>query len=164
MFVTADQLVCHAIGDYILQSDWMASQKTKRSVAALAHVGTYTLPFLALTTSWKALLFIAGTHFIIDRWRLARYVCWAKNWLSPRWIVPTGGPGDPIRLKFPKGQDPSDPLKGGVVVPLRNLPWRDCSVTGYPNTTPMWLSLWLMIVCDNTMHVLCNALALRYVT
>ncbi len=164
MFVTSDQLVAHAIGDYILQSDWMASEKTKKTAAALAHVLTYSLPFLFLTTSWKALLFIAGTHFIIDRWRLARYVCWVKNWLAPAWIVPTGGPGDPVTLKFPNGQDPTDPLKGGVLVALRNKPWKDCVATGYPPEKPVWLTVWLMIITDNTMHILCNALALRYLT
>jgi hypothetical protein len=77
--ITADQLLCHAIGDYVLQSDWMASEKTKRSVAALAHVLTYALPFLWLRPSLPALAVIVGTHFVIDRWRLARYVVWAKN-------------------------------------------------------------------------------------
>ncbi len=81
--ITADQLVLHAVGDYILQSDWMATEKTKKNVAALAHVVTYALPFLLLTTSPAAIAFIAGTHFIIDRWRLARFVCWAKNWPWP---------------------------------------------------------------------------------
>lgn len=77
--ITADQALLHVLGDYLIQSDWMATEKTKRSVAALAHVVSYTLPFLLLTTSWSALLVVAGTHFVIDRWRLARYVCWAKN-------------------------------------------------------------------------------------
>jgi hypothetical protein len=97
--ITADQLVAHAIGDYILQSDWMATEKTKRSLAACAHVLTYFLPFLFLTRSLAALVFIAGTHFVIDRWRLARYVCWAKNWPwpgHPAWsaCVNTGYPSD----------------------------------------------------------------------
>ncbi len=77
--ITADQLLCHAIGDYCLQSDWMANNKTKRSLAALAHVATYALPFLFLRPSVPALAVIVGTHFVIDRWRLARYVCWWKN-------------------------------------------------------------------------------------
>ena len=164
MFVTADQLLCHAVGDYILQSDWMASEKTKKSLAAFAHVVTYTLPFLFLTRSVAALLFIAGTHFVIDRWRLARYVCWVKNWLAPRWITPTGGAEDPVTLKFPNGRDPHDPLKGGVVVVLRNRPWKACSATGYDPSKPLWLSLWLMIISDNIFHVLCNAAALRWLT
>lgn len=81
--ITADQLVAHAVGDYVLQSDWMANEKTKRSVAALAHVLTYALPFLLLRPSIAALAVIVGTHFVIDRWRLARYVVWVKNFLGP---------------------------------------------------------------------------------
>ncbi len=81
--ITADQLLAHAIGDYVLQSDWMATEKTKRSIAALCHVLTYMLPFLFLHPSWAALGVIVGTHFVIDRWRLARYVVWAKNFLAP---------------------------------------------------------------------------------
>lgn len=79
MIFTADQFVAHAIGDYILQSHWMATQKTKNSVAAGVHAVTYTLPFLLITQSWQALLLIMGTHFLIDRFRLARFVVWFKN-------------------------------------------------------------------------------------
>lgn len=82
--ITADQLVAHAIGDYVLQSDWMANEKTKRHLAAAVHAATYALPFLFLTTSPAALAVIAGTHFVIDRWRLARFLVFAKNWLAPR--------------------------------------------------------------------------------
>ena len=76
---TANQLVAHFVGDYLLQSQWMADNKTKRSVAALAHATAYMLPFLLLTRSPLALLVMWGTHFLIDRFRLARYVCWLKN-------------------------------------------------------------------------------------
>ncbi len=96
--ITADQLLCHAVGDYVLQSDWMANTKTKRSVACLAHVLTYALPFLFLRPSLLALSAIVGSHFVIDRWRLARFVCWAKNWLGPNrpWseCSTTGYPSD----------------------------------------------------------------------
>jgi hypothetical protein len=124
--ITADQLVAHAVGDYVLQSDWMATEKTKRSIAALAHVLCYALPFLFLRPSPAALVVIVGTHFVIDRWRLARYVVWAKNWLGP------------------------------------NRPWSECSATGYPPDRPAWLTVWLLIICDNVMHVLINGLALAY--
>ena len=79
MLISADQLLAHAVGDYILQSDWMANEKTKRSTAALAHVVAYALPFLFLRPSLAALAVIVGTHFVIDHWRLARFVCWLKN-------------------------------------------------------------------------------------
>lgn len=83
MFLTADQLVCHAIGDYILQSDWMATQKTKKTAAALSHALAYTTVFVFITRSIPALLVIMATHFAIDRWRLARFACFLKNHLSP---------------------------------------------------------------------------------
>ena len=45
MIITSDQLV-HSIGDYVLQSDWMATNKTKNSFAAFIHALVYSLPFL----------------------------------------------------------------------------------------------------------------------
>jgi len=82
--ITADQLVAHAIGDYILQSNWMAQNKTRRSFPALCHVVTYAIPFLLLRPSLLALIVIVASHFVIDRWRLARYVVFAKNRLAPK--------------------------------------------------------------------------------
>lgn len=76
---TADQLVAHAVGDYLLQSEWMAQEKTHRSIAALVHCAFYILPFLLITQNMAALAVIFGTHFVIDRWHLARYVAWLKN-------------------------------------------------------------------------------------
>jgi hypothetical protein len=122
------QLLAHLVGDYLLQSDWMALNKTQRHPPAAAHALTYTLPFLALTRSPARLALVAGSHFAIDRWRLARYVCWAKNNLGP---------------------------------PGLNPPWAECKVTGYPPDRPEWLTVWLMIIADNTLHGLCNWLALR---
>lgn len=123
--ITADQLIAHAVGDYILQSDWMAAEKTKRSTAAAVHALAYTLPFLLLTRSPAALAVIAITHFVIDRWRLARYVVWLKNW-------------------------PMTP------------PWPECTATGYPPDRPAWMAVWLLIIADNTMHVICNGMALAH--
>jgi len=159
MFITADQLVLHAVGDYVLQSDWMATTKTKKSVAALAHVVTYLLPWLVLTTSWKALLVIGGTHFVIDRWRLARYVCWIKNFLAPRWIEVHR----PLcHCKDKEGASCSLCGEMELVRRVRNRSWRSCQATGYDPDRPMWMSVWLMIITDNLMHVACNALALKY--
>lgn len=71
-----DQLIAHLVGDYVLQTDNVAKTKIRSSAVALQHALLYTLPFLFLTRSLIALLFICGTHFVIDRWRLAKYV-WA---------------------------------------------------------------------------------------
>jgi hypothetical protein len=127
---TAAQIVAHLVGDYLIQSDRMATEKTKASFWCALHAVTYALPFLLLTRSPVALAVIVGTHFIIDRWRLARYVIWAKN-----------GIGGSYR------------------------PWSECSATGFPKErdhASLWLTVWLLIIVDNTMHLCCNAVALGW--
>lgn len=76
------QLILHLIGDYVTQSDWMAQNKTKAFIPAWCHAFVYTLPF-TLIASTRAWLVILLTHFFIDRYRLARYVVFAKNFLAP---------------------------------------------------------------------------------
>lgn len=78
-----EQLILHLLGDFVLQNDWMANNKSRRSWPALCHVIVYGLPFL-LIGSPAALAVICGTHFIIDRFRLVRYVVWARNRVSPQ--------------------------------------------------------------------------------
>ena len=123
------QLILHLIGDYLLQSDWMALNKTKCSKVAAAHAVTYSLPFLILCPSAEAFAVICITHFFIDRFRLARYVVFAKSRLGPKkyWHK-----------------------------------WEDCKETGYHKDVPQWLSLWLLVAYDNTIHLLINFLALEY--
>lgn len=77
-------VIAHFLGDYVTQSHWMATEKTRRMWPALLHGLIYGAPFLALTRSPAALAVIAGTHALIDRYRLARHVIWAKNHLAPR--------------------------------------------------------------------------------
>ena len=76
---SANQIMAHLVGDYVLQSDWMVKEKGSSNLAALVHVVFYTLPFVLITQQPLALGIIAGTHFVIDRWRLARMLIWAKN-------------------------------------------------------------------------------------
>lgn len=127
---TGTQVLAHFIGDYLLQSEWMAENKTKRSSVALVHALVYSLPFVVLLhPSLMAYAVIVGTHFAIDRWRLARYVVYAKNFLAP-----------PSAWKS----------------------WSECSGTGYYKEVPAWLAVWLLIIIDNVLHVIINALALSY--
>lgn len=129
------QLILHLFGDYILQSDWMAQNKTKCSKAAAAHAITYSLPFLLLKPSWAAFTVILVTHFFIDRFRLARFVVWAKNVILSPYL-------------FAAGDE------------LGKLRWSNCSGTGYPSDAPPWLAVWLLIAADNTMHLAINYTAL----
>jgi hypothetical protein len=90
---SADQIVAHLVGDYILQSHWMATEKVRNTLAAASHAITYTLPFAFITWSLPALALICGAHFVMDRWRLARFVVWVKN--GCRWpMTETGYPED----------------------------------------------------------------------
>lgn len=113
-------VLAHLVGDYLLQSHWMATCKTQRWWPAIAHGLTYTLPYLFVTRSITALAIICLTHIVIDRYRLARHVVWAKNLMAPR--------------AFRSGH----------------------TATGYPETTPAWLAVWLLIIADNTLHLLIN--------
>jgi hypothetical protein len=125
--VTADQLVAHVIGDYFLQSDWLASQKTTRALPAAIHAILYSLPFLVFTRSPRALLVICVSHFVIDRWRLARGVRWLTNRLAPphqSWAPESGNCDDAVARRT-------------------------------------WLAQWLVIVVDNTLHVVINSYSLR---
>ena len=79
--ITADQLVAHAVGDHVLR-DWCANRKTKRSAPPI-HVALYVVP-VSLLTSSAAPRRSRDALRVIDRRRLARFVCWAKNWIGPR--------------------------------------------------------------------------------
>lgn len=125
--VTPDQILAHLVGDYVLQSDWMAREKTSRLAVALVHALFYSLPFVLLRPSLAAWLVIVTTHAVIDRWRLARLIVWAKEWLSP----------------------------------VRPAPLAECP-TGYGADKPAWLSVWLLIIADNTMHIAINGAAMRW--
>lgn len=96
----------HMIGDYFLQSDWMANNKTKSNVAAASHAFAYSIPFLFFKPTIKQYALITSTHFLIDRFRLARYIVWSKNFLAPKGqdhtMTDTGMPETcPTWLAFP---------------------------------------------------------------
>lgn len=47
--------------------------------------------------------------------------------------------------------------------PSANWPkWEKTNATGYDEEKPVWMSTWLFIITDNTMHLLINYAALRW--
>ena len=80
----AGALIAHLAGDYVFQSDWMATEKAKKWWPAVVHGVAYTLSFVLLTHSPWALLVIGGTHIVLDHYQVARYVIWAKNQIAPQ--------------------------------------------------------------------------------
>jgi len=114
-------LLLHLIGDYILQTEYMAQNKTKYNRVALIHAIVYSLPFLVVCPS-KYWLIIVVSHYFIDRYRLAVYLIRLKNM---------------IWGKIPSGEN-----------------------YGFNPNTPPWLSTWLMIIVDNTIHLVINSIAI----
>jgi hypothetical protein len=174
--ITATQILAHLWGDYIFQSDWMAENKTKQWWPAFVHALFYSLcflPFLWIPLDsvhcWPPAVYsvkdgvascslaaprfrrfswlvIFGTHFLVDRYRLARYVVWAKNYIAPKWIA----------------YDCDRSVPPAVTEWVRNESWWRCSKTGYPPDRPIWLAVWLLIIADNILHITLNGIALRY--
>ena len=75
-------LVGHLVGDFLLQTSWMAERKTQQWSALLAHCFVYTatvallaLPGGGLTLSGVATVFLG--HAVIDRKRFVNF--WAKH-------------------------------------------------------------------------------------
>lgn len=133
-----EQLLVHLAADYYFQSDWMALNKNKCSIPCLVHCLLYTLPFLLLTQNILALTLIFATHFIQDRWGIIKYLIWYKNRIGPDWSYPS---------------------------------YDKCSVTGYyddwtnecKTARPKFITTWLYIISDNTYHLICNFVILKYI-
>ncbi len=106
--------ILHFVGDYLLQSDWMATNKTKNSAACLLHVAVYSAPFYFICDFAPLIVLISVTHFLIDRFRLAKY-----------WML------------------------------LINWDWHQNS----PDR-PAYISFWLLVIVDNTFHIIFNSLAI----
>lgn len=123
------ELLAHMVGDYVLQTDWEANEKTKRALPAATHAAKYTAGFLPITRNWKALAVIGGTHYVLDRYRLAKQVSWAKNQIAPK----------EARYSWEEGKQNA----------------------GYSKNTPPWMSTWLMIIADNTIHMTINHWAIK---
>lgn len=122
------QLILHLFGDYITQTDRMANEKVKNIRMALLHAFIYSVPFyIFIDMSVIAFLVIFLTHAVIDRYRVVKYIIFARNRLHDK-----------------------------------TLRWEDCSATGYHKDKPIWLTVWLMIIADNTLHLTINYLAIAY--
>ncbi len=131
------QLIIHGIGDYFLQTDWQALNKKKKGNvglwACLKHCITYSLPFFFIGSS-KAVFIIFITHFIIDRTNIVAYALAIKNNV--------------------KKIDNSAFYVKKMVYNIDNF--------GFGLERPFAVTIWLYIICDNLIHIICNYIALKY--
>jgi hypothetical protein len=146
------QLLVHIFADYFTQSDYQAMNKSKKTIPCLIHVLLYTSCFLLLTTSWKALLVIGGTHFIIDRFPIiVRRIIWVKNHINPSFSYV---PFEKCRMTG---------YYDNVENEIYQLNPTSESINGYiPRLN--YVTLWLFIISDNFLHLTINFLALTYLT
>lgn len=137
MFVL--MMLAHFTGDYILQSQWMATEKSHKGwrghKACTIHVLAYTLAFVLVAGIYNpwALLAIALPHWLIDRWSLASYL-----------------------LSFKNGYTLHDV-------------WQKAPLCAAPDPDKLASNVWkvafaapVYIVNDNTIHWLCLLLTARY--
>ena len=59
--------LAHLVGDFLIQTDWMAKGKKTKSWICAVHVLTYLTPFIILQFTWWQLVAIGVQHFIQDR-------------------------------------------------------------------------------------------------
>jgi len=135
------QLIFHGIGDYFLQTDWQALNKKKKGWvglwACIKHCTTYSLPFKFIG-SWQAVLAIWISHFIIDRTNIVAYLLAWKNNVK----------------KFVAAKNPT------YLFPYKQV--YDISNFGFGLDRPFAITIWLYIICDNLLHIICNHVALTY--
>ena len=133
------QLILHIFGDYFLQTDWQALHKKKPGIigfwACLKQCTFYSIPFL-FVGSWKAVLVIFITHFIIDRTNIIAYLLAIKNNVRKQQTSKM------MPLSFPYTYDISN--------------------FGLGLDRPFAISIWIYIIVDNLFHIVCNYLALKY--
>lgn len=134
-----EQLLCHLVGDYWLQNDWMASNKKKDFGAALTHSIIYTLPFVLICHSIWALLVICITHCIIDGTYIVNKLNQIKNW------------------DFKNHQIGYFKQRGLGILGKTSMQLAD----GYSDR-PLFIRIWLIIIQDNILHLVINYLAIKY--
>lgn len=132
------QLILHGIGDYILQTDKQALGKKSEGLygfkCCLIHCITYSLPFLFIG-SWKAVLAIFMSHFIIDRTNIVAWSLAVKN---------------DVRKKT----NPEFKYDTEFTYDISNF--------GFGLDRPFAITIWLYIITDNLLHIICNYIALKY--
>lgn len=59
-------IMCHMIGDYVLQTDYMAREKANSPYVMIVHCVCYCVPFAVCFGIDARLSFLFFTHFWID--------------------------------------------------------------------------------------------------
>jgi len=88
----AQLIICHLIGDFLLQNHWMQTKSTSSFVCSI-HVVCYSLPFVALLLrfgelQWWMLAAILCEHWMQDRFALhLKWMRFYKQTTPDKWPV-----------------------------------------------------------------------------
>ena len=70
-------IACHLVGDYVLQSDYIAKTKGENWWHLIVHCFLYTVPFYVMFQWHWVMAIIFVTHIVIDtlkaRWKIINY-------------------------------------------------------------------------------------------
>lgn len=135
-------ILAHFVGDYILQNSWMAAKKTVRWSPAVMHGLLYGLAY----DSMFLILGIYGNSL----WRLS---------VTMVIIIGTHILIDRYRLvkQFIWGLNQLAPKSS-------RYSWQEAKANGgYSKDTPTFMSTWLMIIVDNTIHLLINTAVIVWI-
>lgn len=120
------QILLHLLGDFFLQNDWMATNKATYSregwIACIIHCLLYAIPFGICYGNAYIFLLVLITHFLVDKFTLARFVTKFINW---RWERDWGGTNYSHDL-------------------------------GFDHERPPYITVWIHIIRDNTIHIAGN--------
>ena len=91
-------VLCHLVGDYVLQSDYIARTKGENWYHLFVHAVLYSVPFIAVYGTSKAAYYLALDHAVIDalkaRYKIIGYAAdQAAHYLSILLFVAHGGIG-----------------------------------------------------------------------
>lgn len=127
------QLLAHLWGDFALQPGKWAMKKRSDIRYALVHSLEYGLVFwLICTLMGQPLSWDAMLAIVVTHALIDRFYPARYIIFAKNWIAD------------------------------RKLMWKACSKTGFDQETPIWLSMWLLIVVDNTMHLTINYAAIKW--
>ena len=76
--ILIELLLCHLVGDYVLQSNYIATTKDTNWYHLFIHCALYTLPFIILFGfNYNIIVLLFITHILIDvsksRYKLINY-------------------------------------------------------------------------------------------
>lgn len=75
-------IVCHIVGDYLLQTDYMAREKNNNLYILFVHCVCYCLPFIYVYGLTYKTMWLFASHIFMDWMKIKGYT---KIWYDQIW-------------------------------------------------------------------------------